>query len=50
MALGMITYPIVKGLSGRLPEVKWLMYVLAAILLLYFILVRVPWGSEGASE
>ncbi len=42
MALGFITYPIIKCLSGRPREVKWLMYVLAILLLFYFLLARVP--------
>ncbi len=40
LAIGFIAYPIIKLFSGRVKEVKWLMYVLAVILLLYFIFVR----------
>ena len=40
LALGFISYPIVKLLSGKGKEVKWLMYVLAVILIIYFIFVR----------
>jgi len=40
IALGLIAYPIVKLLGGKGREVKWFMYLLAPILLAYFILVR----------
>lgn len=40
LALGFISYPIIKFLSGKGKEVKWLMYVLAAVLVVYFVLVR----------
>ncbi len=40
LALGFISYPIVKFCSGRGREVGWLTYALAAMLLLYFIFVR----------
>jgi AGZA family xanthine/uracil permease-like MFS transporter len=40
MALGFISYPIIKFCSGRGREVKWLTYVLAGVLVGYFILVR----------
>ncbi len=40
LALGFISYPLVKLLSGRGREVKWLMYVLAVILVVYFVGVR----------
>ncbi len=40
MAIGLIAYPIVKLLGGKAREVKWLMYLLALILLAYFVLVR----------
>ncbi len=41
LALGFIAYPPVKLLSGQGREVKWLMYVMAAVLVAYFIAVRV---------
>jgi AGZA family xanthine/uracil permease-like MFS transporter len=44
LALGFITYPLIKLLGGRGREVKWLMYVLAAVLLAYFVLVRARIG------
>jgi len=40
MALGFISYPIIKFFSGRGREVSWLTYVLAAVLVAYFVLVR----------
>ncbi|MCX7721974.1 MAG: NCS2 family permease [Verrucomicrobiae bacterium] len=40
LALGFISYPIVKALAGRGREVGWLTYLLGGILLLYFLLVR----------
>ena len=44
LALGFTSYPIIKLLSGRGREVKWLMYVMAAVLLGYFIMLR---GTAG---
>lgn len=40
LALGSISYPVIKFFSGRGKEVGWLTYVLAAILVAYFIFVR----------
>jgi AGZA family xanthine/uracil permease-like MFS transporter len=40
LALGFISYPIVKFFSGRGREVGWLTYLLALVLVLYFICVR----------
>ena len=40
LALGFIAYPLVKLLAGQGREVKWLMYVMAAVLVAYFVLVR----------
>lgn len=40
LALGFISYPIIKFFSGRGREVGWLGYVLAAVLLAYFVFVR----------
>jgi AGZA family xanthine/uracil permease-like MFS transporter len=40
LALGFISYPVIKLFSGRGKEVKWLMYVLAFILIGYFVFVR----------
>lgn len=40
LALGFISYPLVKLFSGRGREPGWVTYLLAAALLAYFILVR----------
>lgn len=40
IALGFITYPVIKALSGRRKDVKWLSYVMAVVLLLYFVFIR----------
>mgnify|MGYP000978789669 CR=1 FL=1 len=42
LALGFIAYPLVKLLAGQGRDVKWLMHVMAVILVAYFVLVRVP--------
>jgi AGZA family xanthine/uracil permease-like MFS transporter len=44
LALGFVSYPIVKLFSGRRREVGWLTYVLAIVLILYFVFVR-SWMS-----
>jgi AGZA family xanthine/uracil permease-like MFS transporter len=44
LALGFISYPIIKLLSGRGREVGWLTYLLALVLLLYFVFVRSRMG------
>lgn len=40
LALGFVSYPIVKLLSGKARDVPWLSYVLGLILLAYFVFVR----------
>ncbi|HID76357.1 MAG TPA: NCS2 family permease, partial [Planctomycetaceae bacterium] len=40
LALGFVSYPLVKVLAGQGRDVKWLMYVMAAVLVAYFVLVR----------
>ena len=40
LALGFVSYPIVKLLGGRGREVGWLAYVMAVLLLAYFLGVR----------
>jgi AGZA family xanthine/uracil permease-like MFS transporter len=40
LALGFIAYPVIKLLSGRGRETGWLAYLLAVVLVLYFIFVR----------
>ncbi len=44
LALGFITYPIIKLFSGRGREIGWLTYLLSVILVLYFIFVRSRMG------
>jgi AGZA family xanthine/uracil permease-like MFS transporter len=44
LALGFIAYPIVKFFAGQGRDVKWLMYVMAAVLIAYFLLVLMPTG------
>jgi AGZA family xanthine/uracil permease-like MFS transporter len=41
LALGLVSYPIIKALSGRLKDVTWAMWILALVLVLYFVLVRI---------
>jgi adenine/guanine/hypoxanthine permease len=41
LALGFIAYPLVKLLSGQGRDVKWLMHVMAVVLVAYFAVVRV---------
>ncbi len=40
LALGLMSYPIVKVMSGKGGELRWTMWVLAVLLVFYFILVR----------
>jgi len=40
LALGFISYPIIKFFTGRGREAGWLAYLLALVLVLYFIFVR----------
>jgi adenine/guanine/hypoxanthine permease len=40
LALGFIGDPVIKAFSGRGREISWLTYVLAIMLLLYFVFVR----------
>jgi AGZA family xanthine/uracil permease-like MFS transporter len=44
LALGLISYPIIKLFSGRGRSLGWLTYALAMVLLLYFALVRSRMG------
>lgn len=44
LALGFIAYPLVKLLGGRGRDVKWLMYVMAVVLAVYFVYLRVKAG------
>jgi AGZA family xanthine/uracil permease-like MFS transporter len=40
LALGFISYPLLKLLTGRAREVRWLTALLAVVLVLYFVFVR----------
>jgi AGZA family xanthine/uracil permease-like MFS transporter len=44
LALGFIAYPVVKLLAGQGRDVKWLMYVMAAVLAAYFVAIRAGTG------
>ena len=44
LALGFVSYPLIKLLAGRGREVKWLMYVMALVLAVYFVLLRAKAG------
>ncbi|MEW6160539.1 MAG: NCS2 family permease, partial [Verrucomicrobiota bacterium] len=40
LALGFISYPVIKVLTGKQREVRWLMYVVAVVLAFYFLFIR----------
>ena len=40
IAIGFICYPTIKFLSGKGKEAGWLMYVLAVLLIIYFVVFR----------
>ncbi len=44
LALGFISFPVIKLLSGRGREIGWLTYLLAVVLVLYFVFVRSRMG------
>jgi len=44
LALGFIAYPIIKLFAGQGRDVKWLMYVMALVLVVYFVQVRMVVG------
>jgi AGZA family xanthine/uracil permease-like MFS transporter len=44
LALGFISYAIVKAFSGRAREISWLTYLLAIVLVVYFVFVRSQLG------
>ncbi|MHC4177171.1 MAG: NCS2 family permease [Planctomycetota bacterium] len=44
LALGFIAYPIIKLCTGRGRTVHWLTYIMAVVLLAYFLMVRVQVG------
>jgi adenine/guanine/hypoxanthine permease len=44
LALGFISYPIVKAFSGCTGEISWLTYLLGVVLVFYFVLMRSRMG------
>ncbi|MBN2302789.1 MAG: NCS2 family permease [Lentisphaerae bacterium] len=40
LAVGFISYPMIKLVAGKGKHVSWLMYILAGVLIAYFVLVR----------
>ena len=40
IAVGLVTYPVVKSLGGKARDVRWSMWLLAVLLLAYFVFVR----------
>jgi AGZA family xanthine/uracil permease-like MFS transporter len=40
LALGFISYPIIKLFSGKGRQIGWLTYVLALVLVAYFLFIR----------
>jgi AGZA family xanthine/uracil permease-like MFS transporter len=44
LALGFIVHPLIKLFSGRGREVRWFMFLIAALLLAYFLFVRARMG------
>jgi AGZA family xanthine/uracil permease-like MFS transporter len=40
LALGFVSFPVIKLLAGRTRDVRWLSYLMAALLVLYFLFVR----------
>ena len=44
LALGFISYPVIKLLSGKGKQVGWVMYLICVILLIYFIVFRARMG------
>ena len=44
LALGFISYPIINAFSGRGRDISWVTYVLAIVLVLYFVFVRSQMG------
>jgi len=40
LALGFISYAVVKAFSGRVREISWLTYLLTTVFVLYFLLVQ----------
>jgi AGZA family xanthine/uracil permease-like MFS transporter len=44
LALGFISYPIIKLFSNKAKEVSWLSYVLAVVLIFYFVFLKAKIG------
>jgi AGZA family xanthine/uracil permease-like MFS transporter len=44
LALGFISYPVIKLLSGKGRQVGWVMYLICVMLLIYFIVFRARMG------
>ncbi len=42
LALGFIVYPFLKLFAGQRHDVRWLNYIMAVVLVVYFIMVRLP--------
>ena len=40
LALGFVSYPIIKVLAGRWRQVSWMMYLVAAIFILRYALIK----------
>jgi AGZA family xanthine/uracil permease-like MFS transporter len=40
LALGFISYAVVKAFSGRVREISWHTYLLTTVFVLYFLLVQ----------
>jgi AGZA family xanthine/uracil permease-like MFS transporter len=40
IAFGLVAYPLIKSLAGRARDVRWSMWLLALLLVLYFVFVR----------
>jgi AGZA family xanthine/uracil permease-like MFS transporter len=41
IALGFLVYPVIKAFTGRVREVNWVMWTVAALLALYFVFLHV---------
>ena len=44
LALGFISYPIIKFFSGRGKNVNWVIYIMAVMLFVYFVFIRAKLG------
>lgn len=48
LALGFISYAVVKAFSGRAREISWLTYLLAIVFVLYFVFVQAELASADS--